>query len=142
MSYTQEELKQRLMGMYPEIARYGLKLELALDQAKDAWVVTFRKGDHQRHAFLDRKDADACIEGNACIYLGMLITQYVKDLERAPRRLTAPLDFRLSNFLYSPAADMISGTSSSRPMAMMCTPWHIRSSRIRRIIRPAISMPF
>ena len=81
MSYTQEELKQRLMGMYPEIARYGLKLELALDQAKDAWVVTFRKGDHQRHAFLDRKDADACIEGNACIYLGMLITQYVKDLE-------------------------------------------------------------
>ncbi len=38
-------------------------------------------GNHKRHAFLDKKDADACIDGNSCIYLGVLIAQYIKDLE-------------------------------------------------------------
>jgi hypothetical protein len=44
-------------------------------------------------------------------------------------------------FQLNPAAAMMSGTSSSLPMAMMCTPWHIFSSWMRLIMRPAISMP-
>ncbi len=81
MSYTKEDLKQRLLQMYPEIAKYGLSMDLVMDEGKDAWVVTFQKGPHQRHAFLNRKDADSCMEGNVCIYLGVLIGQYVRDLE-------------------------------------------------------------
>jgi hypothetical protein len=81
MGYTQADLKNKLMQMYPEVKKYGLALDLAFDDDKTAWVVTFQKGNHQRHAFLDKKDADACIEGNVCIYLGMLITQYIKDIE-------------------------------------------------------------
>jgi hypothetical protein len=67
--------------MYPEIQKFGLSLSLDFDNGKDAWVISFEKGNHKRHAFLDKKDADSCIEGNVCIYLGMLITQYIKDLE-------------------------------------------------------------
>jgi hypothetical protein len=81
MGYTQEDLKKKLMEMYPEISKFGLSVGLDFDDRKNAWVVTFQKGAHQRHAFLDKKDADACIDGNACIYLGMLIAQYIKDLE-------------------------------------------------------------
>ena len=81
MSYTKDELKSKLLEMYPEITSYGLSTELEFDSGKDAWVITFSKGDHNRHAFLDKKDADACMEGNACIYLGILIAQYIKDLE-------------------------------------------------------------
>ncbi|VBB46256.1 hypothetical protein TRIP_B40174 [uncultured Desulfatiglans sp.] len=81
MSYTKEDLKQKLLQMYPEIAKYGLSMDLVMDEGKDAWVVTFQKGPHQRHAFLNRKDADSCMEGNVCIYLGVLIGQYVRDLE-------------------------------------------------------------
>lgn len=81
MSYTKADLKQRLLQMYPEINKYGLSMDLVMDEGKDAWVVTFQKGPHQRHAFLDRKDADSCMEGNVCIYLGVLIGQYVRDLE-------------------------------------------------------------
>ena len=83
MSYTQEDLKNKLLEMYPEIRKFGLSLGLAFDTEKDAWVVSFQKGNHKRHAFLDKKDADACIDGNACIYLGMLIAQYIKDIEIA-----------------------------------------------------------
>ena len=81
MSYTKEDLKKKLLEMYPEITTYGLSTALDFDDEKKAWVVSFEKGKHSRHAFLDKRDADACIEGNACIYLGVLIAQYIKDLE-------------------------------------------------------------
>lgn len=81
MSYTKKDLKRKLLEMYPEISTYGLSTELEFDEGKEAWVVNFSKGKHHRHAFLDKKDADSCIEGNACIYLGILIAQYIKDLE-------------------------------------------------------------
>lgn len=81
MSYAKEDLRKKLLEMYPEIEAFGLALSLEFDKGKDAWVVSFEKGAHRRHAFLDKKDADSCIEGNSCIYLGMLIAQYIKDLE-------------------------------------------------------------
>ena len=81
MSYTKEDLKKKLLEMYPEITTYGLSTELEFDNDKNAWVVSFSKGKANRHAYLDKGDADACMEGNACIYLGILIAQYIKDLE-------------------------------------------------------------
>lgn len=81
MSYTKDDLKMKLLEMYPEIKTYGLSTTLEFDDGKNAWIVTFTKGKHSRHAFLDKRDADACIEGNACIYLGVLIAQYIKDIE-------------------------------------------------------------
>ncbi len=81
MNYERTDLEKKLIEMYPEIKRYGLSLSLYLDEEKNAWVVTFEKDGHQRHAYLDKNDADACMEGNACIYLGVLIAQYLKDIE-------------------------------------------------------------
>ena len=81
MDYTKDDLNKKLLEMYPEIKTYGLSVGLEFDEGKNAWVVTFSKGNKTRHAFLDKKDADACINGNACIYLGVLIAQYIKDLE-------------------------------------------------------------
>jgi hypothetical protein len=81
MGYTKEELKTKLLEMYPEIKAFGLSLSLELDKGKDAWIVSLEKGPHRRHAFLDKKDADSCIGGNVCVYLGMLFAQYIKDME-------------------------------------------------------------
>lgn len=85
MGYTKDDLAGKLIEMYPEISRYGLSLDLAFDEAMNAWIVSFEKESHKRHAILDKKDADACMEGNACIYLGVLIIQYIKDLEEEIR---------------------------------------------------------
>jgi len=81
MGYTMEDLKTKLLEMYPEIEAFGLSLSLEFDKGKNAWVVSFEKGAHRRHAFLDKKDADSCLGGNVCVYLGMLIAQYIKDME-------------------------------------------------------------
>jgi hypothetical protein len=83
MAYEKADLEKKLYEIYPEIKRFGLSLDLDFDKGKDAWVVSFVKGSHKRHAFLDKKDADSCVEGKSCIYLGMLIAQYIKDLEMA-----------------------------------------------------------
>jgi hypothetical protein len=81
MGYSEGELEKKLLEMYPEITEFGFSLGLEFDGEKNAWVLSFEKGEHKRHAFLDKKDADACIEGNLCIYLGVLVAQYIKDLE-------------------------------------------------------------
>jgi hypothetical protein len=82
MAYTPEELKGKLLEMYPDIKEYGLNVHLMFDNQKKAWVITFEKEGHERHAFLDEKDANDCMEGNKCVYLGMLIPQYTKVLEQ------------------------------------------------------------
>jgi hypothetical protein len=82
MAYTPEDLKKKLLELYPEIKDYGLDIHLMFDNQKSAWVITFEKGGIERHAFLDEKDADDCMEGNKCVYLGMIIPQYTKVLEQ------------------------------------------------------------
>ncbi len=81
MPYTADDLKKKLASMYPELAREGIDIELSFDADRDSWVVRFVKGDHSRYAFLAAKDADECMEGRQCLYLGVLIEQYAKDLE-------------------------------------------------------------
>lgn len=81
MGYTQVGLEDKLLEMYPELMKNHIALELSFDEDRDAWVIRFVKGKHSRFAFLARKDADDCMDGLKCFYLGTLIEQYVKDLE-------------------------------------------------------------
>lgn len=81
MGYTQVGLEDRIYQMYPELMKHRIALRLSFDEDRNAWVVTFEKNGKSRHAFLDKADADECMDGNSCIYLGVLADQYVKDLE-------------------------------------------------------------
>ncbi|MGE5892832.1 MAG: hypothetical protein ACM34I_02140 [bacterium] len=82
MGYTQVALENKLLEMYPQIQKYGLSISLSFDTERNAWIISFQKGKHKRYAILDKKDADDCMDGNMCIYLGTLIAQYIKDLEK------------------------------------------------------------
>lgn len=82
MGYTQVSLENKLLQLYPEIQKNQLNLSLNFDEMRNAWVVCLEKGGHSRYAFLDKKDADDCMEGRQCLYLGALIDQYIMDLER------------------------------------------------------------
>lgn len=82
MGYTQVALEDKLYEMYPELMKNRIVLRLSFDDEKNAWVVGFVKGDKNRHAFLDKNDADMCMDGQQCIYLGVLVAQYIKDLEQ------------------------------------------------------------
>lgn len=82
MGYTQVALEDKLLQMYPEILGNRINISVTFDEERNAWVVRFDKNGHSRYAFLEKKDADSCMDGQQCIYLGTLISQYIKDLEQ------------------------------------------------------------
>jgi hypothetical protein len=45
-------------------------------------VVKLNKGKREFMTYLEKKDADECMEGNKCIYLGVQIGQFIINLER------------------------------------------------------------
>jgi hypothetical protein len=81
MEHKKEELAAKLKEMYPEIQEHGLDLDLEFNQEKNYWIIKLSKGDHRLHTLLNKDDADACLEGTQCVYLGVQIGQFVKNFE-------------------------------------------------------------
>ncbi len=79
--HTSEELMAKLREIHPEIDRHGLDLSVEFNHEKDAWIVDLKKGEHELTTHLERKDADACMEGVQCVYLGVQIGQFIANFE-------------------------------------------------------------
>jgi hypothetical protein len=81
MNIDRGVLESKLREMYPEIKAHDLALSSCFDEKKDAWIVQLSKGKHELTTHLERKDAEACLDGVQCIYLGVQIGQFVKNFE-------------------------------------------------------------
>lgn len=81
MTYSVVALKDKIMEMYPEIKGHSLAVGLAFDEKKDAYIVTFSREGQELTTHLERKDADECMNGFKCVYLGVQIEQFVKNFE-------------------------------------------------------------
>ena len=81
MSIDVKSLDTKLREMYPDIDKYNFDTTLNFDEAKDAWIVKLVHGEHELTTHLDRKDAEACLEGMHCVYLGVQVGQFVKNFE-------------------------------------------------------------
>jgi hypothetical protein len=81
MNTDAQMLEAKLREMYPEIKKHDLALAAGFDAAKDAWIVQLSKGKHELTTHLEKKDAEACLDGIQCIYLGVQIGQFVKNFE-------------------------------------------------------------
>ncbi|MFP3866858.1 MAG: hypothetical protein ACLFUU_01680 [Desulfobacteraceae bacterium] len=82
MSYTNETLRSKIAEMYPEIPQHNIDLSLDFNQEKNAFIIKLKKDHHELTTHLEKKDADACMEGNKCVYLGVQIGQFVKNFEK------------------------------------------------------------
>lgn len=80
MGYTQVALLDKVRELYPEVEKNHILLSIEFDDGKNAWIIKFAKGKHSRYAIIDKKDADECMDGRHCIYLGVIIDQYIKDI--------------------------------------------------------------
>lgn len=81
MKVEPKVLETKLREMYPEIKKHDLALAVCLDPSKDAWIVQLSRGKHELTTHLEKKDAEACLDGTQCIYLGVQIGQFVKNFE-------------------------------------------------------------
>jgi predicted transport protein len=81
MTYSYDTLKAKIIDFYPEIEKHQLQTSLTFDKDKNAYVIKIKKGKHELTTFLDKPDADSCIEGKKCVYLGLHIAEFVKNFE-------------------------------------------------------------
>ncbi len=81
MPYTSQTLISKIRQMYPTIRDHNIEVVAWRDQTQDTWVITLRKGDHTLTTYLDTAEADACIEENRCIYLGLHVAEFLANFE-------------------------------------------------------------
>jgi len=81
MSYTVDGLKNKILEMYPEVAKYGIAFSLIFNKEKNAYVLKFQKGNHELTTHLEKKDAKDCMDGHKCVYLGVQVAQFIANFE-------------------------------------------------------------
>jgi hypothetical protein len=79
--YTNVALKDKILEMYPEIREHDLSMGLDFDEQKNAYVITFKRGTAELTTHLEKKDADDCMHGIKCVYLGVQVEQFIKNFE-------------------------------------------------------------
>jgi len=81
MGYTNVALKDKIMEMYPDITKHGISVSLDFDKEKNAYIVKFKKDKHELTTHIEKKDADECMNGTKCVYLGIQVGQFIKNFE-------------------------------------------------------------
>lgn len=81
MTYTNADLKKKIIEMYPEIGEHNVVLDMTFDEGKNAYLFTFTRGNDVLATHLEKHDADECMEGIKCVYLGVQVAQFIKNFE-------------------------------------------------------------
>lgn len=81
MSVNVKDLEAKLREMYPDIDKFKFDMNLTYDEGKAAWIVRLKHGKHELTTHLEKADAEACLEGTKCVYLGVQIGQFIENFE-------------------------------------------------------------
>jgi hypothetical protein len=81
MNYSTDQIKERIQGFHPELAKNGVSLSVDWDAAGKRFALKLGKAGKEVGAYLDQKDADECMAGKKCLNLAVMVTQLLADLE-------------------------------------------------------------
>ncbi len=81
MAYTIADLMKKILEMYPEIEKHNVKTNIEFDERKNAYLFTFTRGKDVLSTHLEKHDADECMNGIKCVYLGVQVAQFIKNFE-------------------------------------------------------------
>lgn len=81
MGYTIVGLKEKILEMYPEIQKLGVVSTLTFDDEKKTYVLKLHKGQHELSTFIDKVDADKCMDGHVCVSLGVQVRQFLENFK-------------------------------------------------------------
>jgi hypothetical protein len=82
MAYSDDQLRAKIMEMYPEITKHDISFSLSFDKEKNAYILDFKKAKHELTTHLEKKDADDCLNNIKCIYLGVQVGQFLRYFEK------------------------------------------------------------
>ncbi|WP_051445508.1 hypothetical protein [Desulfocurvus vexinensis] len=81
-SVTTNALLARIKEFYPELGRHGVELSARLDEASGAWIVTMTTGaagEHSLSTHVEAQDAEKCMQGVECLYLGVQVGRFIEN---------------------------------------------------------------
>ncbi|MGO9015579.1 MAG: hypothetical protein ACLQF0_11420 [Dissulfurispiraceae bacterium] len=81
MTYTQDDLVDKILDMYPEIKKHGLFLDLTFSDEKNAWIIKLTRDSKKLTTYLEKQDADECMNNIKCVYLGVQVEQFISNFE-------------------------------------------------------------
>ena len=81
MGYTIVGLKEKILEMYPEIPKLGVVSTLTFDDEKKTYVLKLQKGQQELSTYIDKVDADKCMDGHVCVSLGVQVRQFLENFK-------------------------------------------------------------
>lgn len=76
-----EDLKARILKIYPAIEQYKVDLDVSFDYDKHTWVAILQKGENELSTYIDPVEAENCIHGRECFYLGLHVGEFIKNFQ-------------------------------------------------------------
>ncbi len=76
------ELCRKITEIYPDIGECGIDVEVDFDEPSGRWTVDLKKDSHQLKTYLEKDDAQLCLQGKQCVSLGLEIGQLRGNIER------------------------------------------------------------
>lgn len=77
-------LCEKIRSIYPEVGKCGMDVGVEWSSDKKAWIVDLKKDEHELTTYLEPEDADACMEGEKCVSLGIKISQLKDNIQKIP----------------------------------------------------------
>jgi len=81
MAHRIEQVKDKIHEMYPDIDKYGVQSTLTFDQGKNTYVLELKKDQHHLSTYIDKEDADKCLNNIECVHLGVQIGQFLENFK-------------------------------------------------------------
>jgi hypothetical protein len=82
MKHTIAELKAKIHEMYPDIDEYGVTSSITYDKEKKTFVLELKKDVHHLATYIDKVDADKCLDNIECVHLGVQIGQFMENFKK------------------------------------------------------------
>jgi hypothetical protein len=79
MGYTISDLKDKLLEFHPEIAQSGVNLLVTFDEKQKRYLLTLSQAGQELTAYLEKQDADDCLNGKKCVTLAVQLTQLIAE---------------------------------------------------------------
>lgn len=81
MRHTNEEVRRKILEMYPDIEKFGVRSSLTYDEGKKTYVLELNKDQHHLSTYIDEEDADKCLDNIECVHLGVQIGQFLENFK-------------------------------------------------------------
>ena len=82
MKHTLAEFKDKVHQMYPDLDKHGVHSTVTFDKAKNAYVLELKKDVHHLATYIDKADADKCMDNIECIHLGVQVGQFLENFKK------------------------------------------------------------